>query len=104
MGVIYPNKTQAPKKKHRSFFGSIGHAVSGTSKGLYHGVTGLPTVLYMAGRDVGHDLLHPARIGHGRTDKLAKQILKSEIDSYRHFGRGGDYSTPLLDALAALSG
>src|SRR6266542_3779519 len=127
-GVYIPSKSKSKKKKGgHSFFGSIthpfkvaakdvGHVATGTGKGLYRGVTGLPTGAYMTGRAIGHDVIHdPLRTlspgynlyqlihGKGHTGKLAHAMGRAEYEQYRHFGRGGDLSGPLLDALAILS-
>jgi len=110
MGLGPAPKAAKKKSKHRGFFGSIGHAIGGTSRGIYHGVTGFPTGVYMTGRALGHDLAHPDihhPLGFGKHSHLGpivKGMAKSEYDAYRHFGRGGDYSTPIFDALALLSG
>lgn len=115
------NAGNAKKKKSGGggFFGSIEHGLShayhdtthvlsGTGRGFYHAATGLPTGLYMGGRMVGSDIKdvieHPMHPHWKHTRALAKAIAKSEYEQYRHFGRGGDVSGPITDALAILSG
>jgi hypothetical protein len=107
----------SPHKGGGGIFGSIGHVLRGTGKGLYHGITGAPTGAYMVGRSFVHDAVHnptsvlPQNIlmgaitGHGgRTAHIARNVAKQEYNSYRHFGKGGDISGPLLDASALLTG
>ena len=103
--------------KHTPGLG-VGNVVSGTASGLYKGITGFPTGAYMVGRSIGHDiakeapkilsgdLVSPtidAATGKLRTEKLAAAIGKSEYNQYRYFGKGGDLSGPILDALALLT-
>lgn len=110
-------QTAPSKSNHSSALGSIWHVLRGTGTGLYKGITGLPTGAYMTARTIGHDLpnaaAHAARgdvfgtvqaLAQGRTGKLAENIAKQEYNSYRHFGKGGDISGPLLDASALFTG
>lgn len=108
--AITPSQRKS-RKGHSSILGDIGHVLSGTGKGLYHGLTGLPTGAYMLGRSAAHDtgmLLSGKEFSNNppplRTSGLLKNIAKQEYNSYRHFGKGGDISGPLLDASALLTG
>lgn len=100
-----PYEKKAPHPSKRGFLGDVGHVISGTSRGLYHGVTGLPTGVYMTGRAIGHDTGR-ALTGQApnRVLPLIENVGKAEYNSYRHFGKGGDVSGPVMDALAALTG
>jgi len=95
---------RAPQAKG---FGKIGKYVSGTGKGLYHGITGIPTAAYMTGRAVGKDTYdlgrHPLRRPFRRTTKLGKNIAIGEYNAWRNVGKGGDLSAPIFDVLALLS-
>lgn len=108
--ITTPKQSQSARKSHNAFW-DIGHVLSGTGKGLYHGITGLPTAAYMGGRAVlgdtshlltGGDFTHPHY--HYKSPELAKNIAKAEYESWRHFGKGGDISGPLLDTMALLTG
>jgi hypothetical protein len=108
--VITPAQRKS-RKGNSSILGDIGHVLSGTGKGLYHGLTGLPTGAYMLGRNAAHDtgmLLSGKEFSNNppplRTSGLIKNIAKQEYESYRHFGKGGDISGPILDASALLTG
>lgn len=103
---------RAADPQHHDFISYYG---GGTLRGLYHGLTGAPTGAYMIGRAVAHDvgqagagITNPAEVAQrlilGRTGKIAKAVGKQEYESYRHFGKGGDLSGPLLDASAIFTG
>ena len=83
----------------------IGHVGSGTSRGLYRGITGLPTGVYMAGRGVGHDVGQAAHgdLSFKRSRAIGKAMAQATARDFTHFGEGGDLSGPTLDFLALLS-
>jgi len=116
-GITKRLKKRVIRPVTRHVLRPVGHVAGGTGRGLYHGVTGVPTGIAMTGRiaykDIRHDLKHPflgnsSILGMVRGKKsgaksLASALAKAEYESYRHFGRGGDVSGPLMDALAVLS-